>query len=50
MTGGEEALAEVAADYLFRISDGSEVGASVPLQEEVEVDGELGDEIGGDFR
>ena len=28
---GEEALAEVAADDLFGVADGGEVGAGVPL-------------------
>ena len=41
MTGGEEGLAEVAADDLFRTADGGEVGAGVPFQEEVEIEGEL---------
>jgi len=46
VAGGEEALAEVAADYLFGVADGGEVGAGVPLEEEVEVEGELGEERG----
>ncbi len=33
--GSEEAFAEVAADDLFRVADGGEVGAGVPLEEEV---------------
>jgi hypothetical protein len=41
MAGGEEAFSEVAADYLFGIADGGEVGAGVPLVEEIEVEGEL---------
>jgi hypothetical protein len=40
VAGGEETLAEVAADYLFGITDGGEVGAGVPLEEEIEVEGE----------
>ena len=44
MGGGEEAFAEVAADDLFGVADGGEVGAGVPFEEEVEVEGELGDQ------
>jgi len=44
MAGGEEAFSEVAADDLFRVADGGEVGVGVPLEEEVEIEGELGDE------
>ena len=43
MGGGEEAFAEVAADDLFGVADGGEVGAGVPLEEQVEVEGELGE-------
>ena len=46
VTAGEEALSEVAADDLFGAADGGEVGAGVPFEEEVEVDGELGGEEG----
>ena len=46
MTGGEEAFAEVAADDLLRIADGGEVSAGVPLEEEIEVEGELSVEVG----
>jgi hypothetical protein len=42
--GSEEAFAEVAADDLFGVADGGEVGAGVPLEEEVEISGELGEE------
>ncbi len=45
MVGGEEAFAEVAADDLFGVADGGEVGAGVPFEEEVEVGGELGEEV-----
>jgi hypothetical protein len=41
VAGGEEALAEVAADDLFGVADGGEVGAGVPLEEEIEVEREL---------
>ena len=44
VAGGEEAFAEVAADDLFGVADGGEVGTGVPLEEEVEVSGELGEE------
>jgi hypothetical protein len=43
--GSEEAFAEVAADDFFGVADGGEVGAGVPLEEEVEVGGELGVEV-----
>ena len=49
MAGGEEALAEVAADDVFGVADGGEVGAGVPLEEQVEVGGELGVEFGWGF-
>jgi len=39
MGGGEEALAEVAADDLLGIADGGEIGASVPLEEQIEIGG-----------
>jgi hypothetical protein len=39
--GGEEAFSEVATDDFLWVADGGEVGASVPLEEEIEVDGEL---------
>ena len=39
---GEETLAEVAADDFLGFADGGEVGAGVPLEEQVEVGGELG--------
>jgi hypothetical protein len=38
----EEAFAEVAADDVFGVADGGEVGAGVPLEEEVEIGGEPG--------
>jgi hypothetical protein len=44
MTGREEALAKVAADDLFRIADRGEVGTGVPLEQEVEVGGELSEQ------
>src|ERR1700679_282252 len=48
MDAGEEALAEVAADDLFRLADGREVGSGVPFEEQVEIGGELGGEaVGG---
>src|SRR5258708_28638570 len=47
VAGGEEALAKVTADDLFRIADGGEVGAGVPFEEEVEVGGELVDQRRG---
>jgi len=34
---GEEAFAEVAADDLFGVSDSSEIGTSVPFEEEFEI-------------
>jgi len=37
MLAGEEALAEVGADDGFWVADGGEVGAGVPLEEEIEV-------------
>jgi hypothetical protein len=40
MAGGKEAFAEVATDDLFGITDGGEVGAGVPLEEEIKVGGE----------
>ena len=43
----EEALAEVTADDLLGIADGGEVGAGVPLEEEIEVRGEPGEDGGG---
>ncbi len=46
MPGGEEALAEVAADDLFGVADGGQVGAGVPLEQEIEIKGELGAERG----
>jgi hypothetical protein len=49
VAGGKEALAKVAADDLLRIADGGEVGACVPFEEEVEVGGEVGKEVSGDF-
>ena len=42
--GSEEALAEVAADDLLGVADGGEVGTGVPLEQKVEVGGELGAE------
>jgi hypothetical protein len=42
---GEEAFAEVAADYLLGVADGGEVGAGVPLEEEIQVSGEPGHHI-----
>jgi len=38
---GEEAFAEVTLDDLFGVADGREVGAGVPFEEEVEVEGEF---------
>jgi len=49
VTGGEEAFSEVATDDFLGIADGGEVGAGVPLEEEIEVSGELRKEIGGNF-
>ena len=46
--GGEEALAEVAADDVLGGADGGEVEAGVPLENEVEIGEELGGERGGD--
>jgi hypothetical protein len=37
--GGEEALAEVTGNYFVGVSDSGQVGAGVPLEEEVQVDG-----------
>jgi hypothetical protein len=37
VTRGEETLAEVAADDLFGIADGGQVGARIPFEEETEV-------------
>ncbi len=48
--GGEEAFAEVAADDLFGVANGGEVGAGVPFEEEIEVEGELGEDFGRDGR
>jgi hypothetical protein len=42
LEAGEEGFAEVALDDGFRVTDGGEVGAGVPLEEEVEVEGEMG--------
>ena len=50
MLGGEEALSEVAADNLFRVADSREIGAGVPFEEEVEVCGDLREEIRGRSR
>jgi hypothetical protein len=47
MLRGEEAFAEVTADDLFGVTDGGEVGAGVPLEKKVEVEGEFGDQIRG---
>lgn len=41
MARGKEAFAEVPADDLFRIADRREIGAGVPFEKEVEVDGEV---------
>jgi hypothetical protein len=49
MAGGEEALSEVAPDDLFRIADRGQVGACVPLHQEVEIGGELRKDGGGNF-
>jgi len=48
MAGGEEALAEVAADDVLGGADGGEVDAVVPFKDEVEIQEELGGERGGD--
>ena len=37
MLRGEEALAEVAADYFFFIADGGEINAGVPALEYIDV-------------
>ena len=50
MPGGEEAFSEVTADDLLGIADGGEVSAGVPLEEEVEVGGEMGEEGSGRIR
>jgi hypothetical protein len=50
MAGGEETLTEVAANDLFGVADGGEIGAGVPLEEEIEVDGELEEEVVGWIR
>lgn len=47
---GEEAFAEVAADDLFGVADGREIGAGVPAEKEVKVSAELGVEVGRDGR
>jgi len=47
MPGGEEAFSEVTADDLFGVADRCEVGAGVPFEEEVEIEGELGENFGG---
>lgn len=44
MTRGEETLPEVTADDLPGIANGSEICAGIPLQEEIEIDRELGEE------
>jgi hypothetical protein len=49
VAASKEALAKVAADDLLRIADGREIGAGVPFEEEVEVSGEVGKEVSGDF-
>jgi hypothetical protein len=46
--GGEEGFAEVALDDLLGVSDGGEVGAGVPFEEEIEVGGELVVEVFGE--
>ncbi len=46
MLGGEEAFAEVAADYLLRVADGGQIGAGVPFEEEIQVGGEMGEDGG----
>ena len=45
MVGAEEAFAEVAPDDVFGVADGGEVGAGVPLEEEVQIGGELGEDL-----
>ena len=45
LPGGEEAFAEVALDDFFGGADGGEIGAGVPLEEEIEVEGELVAEV-----
>ena len=42
---GKEALAEVTADDLLGIADGGEIGSGVPLEEQIEVGGELRVEV-----
>jgi hypothetical protein len=49
VTGGEEAFSEVATDNFLGVADGGEVGTGVPLEEKIEVNGELRKEGGGNF-
>jgi hypothetical protein len=46
VTRGEETLAEVAADDLFGIADGGEIGAGIPFEEKIEISSEAGEEVG----
>ena len=48
LEAGEEAFAEVALDDGLGVADGGEVGAGIPLEQEVQVGGELGVEARGD--
>jgi len=45
MSGGEEAFSEMTSNDLFGVADGGEIGAGVPLEKKVEVEGEFGDQI-----
>ena len=39
--GGEKTLTKMAADDIFRVADRCEVGSGVPLEEKIEIEGEL---------
>ena len=45
MLAGEEAFAKVTADDLFGVTDGGKVGAGIPFEQEVEINGEPGDYV-----
>ena len=45
MAGGEETFAEVTADDFFGVADGGEVSSGVPFEEQVEIDGELREDV-----
>ena len=49
MEAGEEAFAEVAADDLFRVADGREVDAAVPLEDKLKIIMELPVDRGRDW-